>query len=108
MQRWVMANPMVRELYHKQRCDGYSSTYTDVSPGDIKENHYDYRRTTDGVMLETTEGDYVTKWYIEELLPSDRHLTNSEKIDIINTWTVVNNALMMKELDPTCNNGGML
>lgn len=108
MQRWVMANPEVRKLYHRQLCDGYSSTYEDVFPNDIKEDHYDYRRVTDGVMMENKEGNYTTKWYIEDLLPSDRHLTSNEKIDIINTWNIINNSLLLKELDPTSNNGCML
>ena len=29
MQRWIMAEPTTRALYHAQGCDGYSDTYVD-------------------------------------------------------------------------------
>jgi len=37
MQRWIMANPNVRQLYLDQNLDGYSATYCNVFGKDVGE-----------------------------------------------------------------------
>ncbi len=110
MQRWIMANPTVRELYHKQRCDGYSDTYVDMEPGQVKHDHYDYRRVMDGVML--FEPDEETDWkvyqYLDELKEGDRDLEHFEKVDIQNTWNAMDMLLAIAKDDPTSAVGGSL
>lgn len=101
MQRWVMANPIVRQWYHDQRCDGYSDTYVDVSPGLIGENHYDYRRVMDGVVQMNEEHGWIAKFYPEDLLEGDRELLPDEKADIISTWEIVEMFMKAGEVDPT-------
>lgn len=108
MQRWIMAEPTVRRMYHEQRCDGYSDTYVDNHPGQIGRDHYDYRRVMDGILVDSEEHDWKATVYFDDLLEGDRELTLDEKIDILSTWDVV--ASMMKEgsEDPTSAFGNKL
>lgn len=101
MQRWIMAEPTVREIYHDQRCDGYQNTYMDMYPNDIGESHYDYRRVMDGVVINDVEPNVVSRHYIEDLLEGDRDLSSYEKHDILRTWDIVKQCMLAGEQDPT-------
>ena len=107
MQRWIMAEPTVRALYHEQRCDGYSDTYIDVEPGMIGDRHYDYRRVMDGVLVDDQES-WVVKQYWDELKEGDRDLTVDEKVDILNTWDIMRMFIDKGKEDPTSMLGGTL
>lgn len=89
MQRYIMANPVIRELHQEQRIDGYSDTYVDMYPKDKGEEHYDYRRVMNGVVKFEGEGEDST-WtfrnYLDELVEGDRELTAGEQADIIGVW----------------------
>lgn len=92
MQRWIMAEPTTRGLFQKQRLDGYSETYTDLFPGTIGEEHYDYRRVMDGVVVVDAEPDergehgWTATTYLEELLSDEDDLMPAEQQDILATW----------------------
>lgn len=102
MQRYVMAQPDIRHLYHQQRCDGYSGTYVDMHPNDIGENHYDYRRVTNGLFIEQPDGELVAVTYFEDLYEGDRELLLEEQVDIFElTWSAVRNAVRAGREDPT-------
>lgn len=107
MQRWIMSNPTVRQLYHEQRCDGYSDTYVDIDPGLMGEDHYDYRRVMDGVM-HITDDNWHAKVYLEELRAGDRDLTHGEKVDIASTWSKLEYLIALNKEDPTSADGGYL
>ncbi len=108
MQRWIMANPEIRTLYLKQRCDGYNETYINRYGDKIGEDHYDYRRVMDGIGVEQNNGDIVFTEYIEELHSGDRDLSLVEQTDIINSWNTTNLLLSLWKDDPTNPNGGEL
>lgn len=108
MQRWIMAEPTVRELYHQQRCDGYSDTYVDMYPGEVKDAHYDYRRVMNGVVTEDSDGASKFTIFLDELVEGDRELTFDEKIDILNTWDIVSSLIKEGSDDPTSPWGGKL
>lgn len=102
MQRWIMANPELRRAYHRQQCDGYSSTYVDIFPNDIGESHYDYRRAVNGlVMMDEETGDWEATTYMEELLPEDEELLLEDQVDIQISWAHAVSALRAKGPDPT-------
>jgi len=105
MQRWIMAMPEVRTLYHQQRCDGYSDTYVDYHPGQIGSDHYDWRRVMSGVVMETPNNpDYeweCTTYMEGEEAEDDVNLSLSEKVDILSTWDIVRNLLNSGKEDPT-------
>jgi hypothetical protein len=108
MQRWAMANPVVREQYHQQRLDGYSDTYIDVSPQDIADAHYDYRRVMDGAFVFDEAGDWQCKQYLDRLHEGDRDLLHEEQVDIRQTWTAMDLILQLGKDDPTSASGGSL
>ena len=106
MQRYIMAMPQIRDLYHRQLCDGYSDSYVDHDPGVIGEAHYDYRRVMDGMVnyLPPVEEGGEERWsvtmYPDELIENDRELQADEKFLILDAWDVVKEAMMQK-IDPT-------
>jgi hypothetical protein len=108
MQRWIMANPNVRAMYHNQRCDGYSDTYVDFSPGEVGVDHYDYRRVMDGMVVFGEDFDWKATIFLDELYEGDRDLIHDEKIDIINTWSAMDVIMALGRDDPTSSVGGSL
>lgn len=104
MQRYIMSFPELRKLYFSQRIDGYSDTYADVEPGRIGPGHYDYRRATNGMIMDEVDEDGHYRWrvsqYMEELRYGDRELTFTEKADILSTWDVIK-MYLDHAVDPT-------
>lgn len=90
MQRYIMAEPTIRKLYHEQKCDGYNDSYVDVEPDRIGETHHDYQRVMTGVVQEVDNEDGSSTWratqYYHEPYPDEADLTANERVDIINTW----------------------
>lgn len=106
MIRWIMAEPTLRAMYHKQRVDGYSHFYTDVEPERIGSQHYDYRRATDGLVFinsndEPDQPEWYAATYFEDLHEGDHDLTLEEKADIQHTWEALRNMLKHGDEDPT-------
>lgn len=108
MQRWIMANPVVRQAFIEQKCDGYSDTYVDLHPGKIMDQHYDYRRVMDGVVQFDEEGNDFYKHYFEDLLDGDKNLTFDEKRDILQSWEIVEMFMRKGAEDPTSQYGANL
>ena len=108
MQRWVMANPVARKLYHDQQIDGYSDTYVDMHPEDIGENHYDYRRVNDGLVKLSEEHGWTITQYSDELKNGDRDLMIEEKSDILHSWSNLEYLLSLCKEDPTSASGGFM
>ena len=108
MQRWIMACPDVRHLYHKQQCDGFSDTYVDYHPGKIGEDHYDYQLVVHGVMAETPDDPEFECSFPNYLHGNDDDvdLSLSEQLDILTTWDILKSKLkpgMEDPTDPRCN-----
>lgn len=106
MVRWLMANPTVRQMYHRNEVDGYSDFYVDAEPGAVGEDHYDYRRAMDGlVVLNENPADDEPEWYadiyFDELLPDDGDLTIEDQSFIQNSWENLCSYLAEGEDDPT-------
>ena len=101
MERWIMAEPTVRQLYHEQRCDGYSESYIDPEPGLVGEAHYDYRRVMNGMVQEHEEGGWYANCYYDEMLLDEEELNVDEQVDIIESWTNIVSAIRNGKEDPT-------
>ena len=88
MQRYIMACPDIRTLYHNNQCNGFSDTYVDNQPGVVGVDHYDYRRVMNGVVVHDEEGDgeIFYSQHIEDLVEGDRELTHGEQVDVLTTW----------------------
>lgn len=109
MQRWLMANPEARMLFIKQAIDGYTDSYVDMQPGVLGQEHYDYRRVTDGVYMEVPDSDeMVAVSYFEDLHDEDQdRLDFTEQMQILNTWDIMNRILRETDFDPTNPYGGL-
>lgn len=88
MQRYIMANPMYRALFHSNRVEGYSDTYVDNAPNDIGESHLDYRRATTGLLVENDDG-FRVRIFMDDVDPEDPPLAHDQRINIARTWGAV-------------------
>jgi hypothetical protein len=89
MQRWVMAQPDIRQLYHEQKCDGFSQSYVDYEPGKVGEHHRDYRLVMHEVVQYTKEGNMKVDTYYEDVLEGDVTLSLMDKANILSTWDLL-------------------
>lgn len=101
MQRWIMAEPTVREMYKEQRIEGYQGSYVDpFADQGVGEDHYDWRRVNNGIVTETEDG-WQSTTYFEELLPDDVELDMDLQVDIMDTWENVLKIIRKGGDDPT-------
>lgn len=107
MQRWIMAEPRLRDMYLNQSVEGYAGSYENFHGDLIGAQHYDYRRVTDGILFAHDDHAVVTD-YIENLPDDQNPLDFFQKADIIRTWNMVNRALDAAEMDPTSPIGNLL
>lgn len=87
MQRWVMSDPYIRELYLQQNIDGYSGTYINTSDKYVGARDYHYQLAMSGIPVEMGDGTTITRFYHaeEDLREGDRKLSHHEKIAIKHT-----------------------
>lgn len=120
MQRYLMAMPYIRQMHFDQRIDGYADTYKNLHGTDIGHDHYDFRRVTNGILVddethalwygkEVSTDPNAPEWtitqYIEDLVEGDRELNAMEQTDILNAWSL--QAMLVAALkDPTNIFGG--
>ena len=88
MQKYIMANPYYRELYHKQLVDGYSEEYVDCEPDAIGEEHRDYRTVMDGVMVVDDDGNWECTMY-DDIGYDEVEMSLEEKDAVLRTWDSV-------------------
>jgi hypothetical protein len=106
MQRWIMAQPDVRDLYLAQRCAGYHDEYTNVFGNTRLDDNYDYRRVMDAIAVDDDDGWYV-RYYPDDILDGDKELNFIEKVEILSTWDIVK-MFVDAGKDPTDPYGGSL
>jgi len=97
MQRYVMSQPSISEMYRDNMCHGYQETYFDPEPNTYGEDRTDYRRVMDGV-LQYDEEDAYFNYYSQDSEEDD--LDDMDKLSILDTW---DNALRLinEGVDPT-------
>lgn len=111
MQRWIMAEPTLRGLFHDQRCDGYSESYVDMQPGAVGLQHSDYRRIISGVVMPDDENDCKITICVEPDGPDnldDPDPTIEQKADILSTWEAIRSVIDHLGEDPTSIYGNKL
>lgn len=114
MQRFLMAVPEIRQMYMDQRIDGYSSSYVDMQPGMIGEDHYDYRRVMQGRVIdlpvseENPEGGWKVTTFFDELHEGDRELRLQEQNDVLSSAELMRCMMATALDDPTSQTGGLL
>lgn len=107
MQRYIMAEPRIRDLYLNSSVEGYAGSYENYHGDAIGVNHFDYRRVTDEIVMVNEDSYEYTKYY-ENIPDGDKELEFFEKVDIIRTWNLANQALDAGEMDPTSPIGNLL
>lgn len=107
MQRWVMANKTVRQHYLNQEIEGYSGSYENQHGRCLGEDHFDWRQVMSGVVQTPPEEDYRIQVFTDPLHGADP-LTVTEKVDILNTWELVERWLEDEDEDPTSPSGNPL
>lgn len=90
MQRWIMAEPGIRQSYNDGHISGYEETYIDHEPGMVGDHHSDYRHVMDGIV----DGDYAYV-YVDSYSGDKPRLTLGEVSDILTTWS---NAKLLMDL----------
>lgn len=106
-QRWIMANPTVRQVYLDGGISGYAGSYENFGGDAIGENHFDYRLVMDGIVTHD-EKSYGFKTYYQAMPEGERELTIHEKADINASWNAIVGAVEAHEEDPTCPHGNMM
>ncbi len=106
MQRWIMADPVVRNLYHHNQIEGYADSYLDWSPGVSGVGHKDYEKVVSGlVFMNEAQGEEEPEWvsttYIHTDEEEDPPLSFQEQLDIMTTWDAIRAMLGPGKEDPT-------
>jgi len=102
MQRFVMANPVIRQMYLDFSADGYSETYTNVHGDVIGEDHSDYRLVMNGMLQEDEDGETFFRYYFEEQSEDDPiRLSTYDQFDILNSWDNLKYLISKGKEDPT-------
>lgn len=99
---YVMAEPGLRELYHKQRVEGYGKDYIDYQPGVVGEGHIEYEQVVDGIFMQSEDDEEVcvSTSYLHH--DEDTLLDHDQQMGImLVTWEQVRIALAKGKEDPT-------
>lgn len=108
MQPYIMANPVIGNLYQQQLCDGYSETFVPYEGEGHGEDNYLYRRIMDGVVVHNEDTDeYSYTNYYEDTLEGEREMGVDEVARVLTMWEIVEMAVE-NHLDPTNPDGGTL
>ena len=100
MQRWLMANPTIRQMYHRGEIDGYSQTYVDHEPNRVGNEHYDYICATNNTWVMDQHGDYsMTHW--NTYFADGDELSFEEQHVIQKSWDNMLGLLANRTKDPT-------
>jgi phage tail protein X len=82
MQRYIMTEPTIRELYHAQGCDGYSNTYIDRQPGVVGHNHYEYKQVMNGMVV-FNDSEQVINYNDEAFYNSEGYVGDEQALEIM-------------------------
>lgn len=107
-QNYLMANPVVRQLYLDGRVEGYSDTYQNIEGSAIGWDHHVYREVVSGMSRssydpsfdpfdETQAECWVTT--TQDSLDGEEPPRFLEKVNVINAWNL-QNAAVAENIDP--------
>lgn len=102
MLHYMGANPTMRRRWQNNQCDGWSDRYTDTHPDTIGEDHYWYRRATQGLRVQSEDGDCLeTHVYFERLVDGDEELDIDRQQDVLESWQMLEHFISIGRDDPT-------
>lgn len=100
MQRYVMSNEEVSNLYKRNKCYGFKDTYIDPEPSVHGKERVDYQRVMDGVLQFEEESGEGYFCYYTNSMDEEEELSALDKISVLDTWDVVAR-LIAEGADPT-------
>lgn len=110
MQKYIMANIVLRALAQEQRIDGYSDSYQNLYPERRGEDDPVFMRVIDGMMFTEDRPGIVTEkgddaaWVAHQDMnfnEDERDLDIVEQGDILSTWDFVEMFVAAAQHDPT-------
>lgn len=103
MRRVIMANPYVRELYQKQRIEGYSKYYKDDFPTRPTDELIEYQQVMSGIVEVSEEGDTSYELYmdVEHETHDEISMDMDQQVDSILTWNETIRLIRKGKEDPT-------
>lgn len=108
MRDYIMANPVLMELYQGDQVSGYGGDFHDLCTGLGRENYF-YNRSVDGKLMYDDEEQTLTRTVFNSSRDTLTHLTFSERVDIHRTWQATNLHIAKNLFDPTSiENGNIL
>lgn len=105
MRDYIMANPLLMELYNQERVNGYDGDFSALCSGIGTENYY-YNKANDGMLNFDKEANTLTRTNFTSSRDSMTHLTFKERVDIHRTWQATNLHIAANLFDPTSIMGG--
>lgn len=101
MYRYILAQPDLRRLYQNNGLSAYDNKYVDNYPNTINKTHFDYRRVTEGMIMDI-DGEVGYTHYYENVADYDI-LDIIQKTSILGTWDIIQHNLENDEenYDPT-------
>lgn len=107
MQRYILAQPDLRQLLQQQLIDGYSDSYKERDAGVIGWGHKEYDQVMHGVM--ESDGDELKFGYSFDLeLEPEHQLDVLSQQDVLYTWSTIRKILKDTDDDPTNIFGGKI
>lgn len=101
MVKWVMANPTLRDSYHRQEIAGYDEWYVDPEPGKTGEDHYYYRRAVNGLFIEDPSGEMEAVEWFEHINDPTDVLDMVDQCVIQSVWATALKFIRERGSDPT-------
>lgn len=108
MRNYIMANPLLMELYQQDRVSGYDGDFDDNCTGIARDNYY-YNKAMDGKVVYDDEKQTLNRTMFTSSRDSLTHLGFAERVNIHRTWQATNLHLAKGLFDPTSiSNGNIL
>ena len=83
MQRYILANPTIYNLYQNNMCHGYADTFIDnVSRDTLLEDRIEYQQVMDGLL----QFDKEDEGYVHHYSHEHPDLEHFDKLAITDTW----------------------
>lgn len=101
MQRFIMANRVVRNAWRKRQAEGYRDDYDDghTNRNAVGHTHDVYRQVMNGIVRKEDDGYWASSYYMTQ--DEREELTTADIADIRITWAEVEKAMWEMADDPT-------
>lgn len=105
MRDYIMANPLLQQLWLDERVSGYDGDFNHLCSGIGRDNYY-YNKALDGKVHFDSEANTLTRTNFTHSRDNMTHLTFKERVDIHRTWQATNLHIAANLFDPTSVIGG--